>query len=332
MRCGVLLPHFGHRSYPARLLDSLERIEGYGFDSVWVRDHFIYPPELPGDDGTWIDPMVVLAAAAARTRRVVLGTAVLAPYRHPVQLATLLSSLASLAGGDRLIVGLGTGSRTPEMLAAGLPATHRGRLLEEQVDIVRALWSSRSVDHRGGYYQLAGVRLSAEPSLARAQLWYGGITTRAVERAAARFDGLLLSRLPIEVTEQRVALLRRRSAAHGRAAPPVGLVVQASPGRTHQDGMRAVDPAQIIGQSARYLDAEVSSTAGLLVAGAPADLVAGLSELARAGVDHVVLDLRARFADWEDCLALLGEAVLPELRRAGVLAPVPEGVACSTRE
>ncbi|MPZ24965.1 MAG: LLM class flavin-dependent oxidoreductase [Micromonosporaceae bacterium] len=321
MRCGVLLPHFGSRSYPARMLDSLEPIEGFGFDSIWVRDHFLYPPELPGDDGTFVDPIVVLAAAAASTRRVVLGTAVLAPHRHPVHLATLLSSLASLAGGERLIVGLGTGSRTSEMVAAGLPATRRGRLLEEQVDVIRALWTSRTVDHRGPHYRLDQVRLSADESLAHAQLWYGGITTRAVERTVARFDGLLLSRLPIEVTEQRVALLRRRSAAQGRAAPPVGLVVQASPGHTRQEALRAVDVPRIIDQSARYLNAEVTSPAGLLVAGTPADLVAGLSELARAGVDHVVLDMRARFADWEDCLQLVGEAVLPELRRAGVLAP-----------
>lgn len=321
MRCGVLLPHFGDRSYPARLLDSLESLERYGFDSVWVRDHFLYPPELPGDDGTWVDPVVVLAAAAARTHRVVLGTAVLAPHRHPVHLATLLSSLASLAGGERLIVGLGTGSRTPEMLAAGLPATGRGRLLEEQVDLIRSLWSSEPVDHRGGHYRLDRVRLPADESLARTQLWYGGITTRAVERAVARFDGLLLSRLPIDVTEQRIALLRRLCAAHDRATLPVGLVVQASPGRTRQEALRAIDVPQILRQSTRYLKTEVTSPAGLLLAGAPNDLVEGLSELARTGVDHVVLDLRARFADWEDCLQLLGEAVLPELRRAGLLRP-----------
>src|SRR5258705_13016286 len=128
---GVLLPTreavMSGRPETAPMLAMAERAEAVGFDSVWIGDSLTARPRH--------EPLTLLAAVAARTRRVRLGTAVLLPaLRNPVVLAQIVGTLDRVAEG-RLILGVGIAGDTPairhEFAALGIPFERRvGRLLE----------------------------------------------------------------------------------------------------------------------------------------------------------------------------------------------------------
>jgi alkanesulfonate monooxygenase SsuD/methylene tetrahydromethanopterin reductase-like flavin-dependent oxidoreductase (luciferase family) len=117
MRFGLALPHYGF-SLPsgevsvAEVVAWAERAERLGFDSVWVSDHFFYSFARYGGDPTPIpslEPLTTLAAVAAATGRVRIGTLVLcAAFRHPALLAKEVAAIDLLSGG-RLDLGLGAG-------------------------------------------------------------------------------------------------------------------------------------------------------------------------------------------------------------------------------
>ena len=105
---GILLPHFGSEARRERIVEDSVRIENYGFDSVWVRDHLIYHPhEYEDQNRTFIDPFVALSAIAAVTKKITLATGALIPHRNPVHAALLVGSLDFIAGPGRLVIGWG---------------------------------------------------------------------------------------------------------------------------------------------------------------------------------------------------------------------------------
>ena len=105
---------------PRALIDYAERAEALDFDSVWVWDHILLGVDPPFPI---IDSLTLLAAIAARTRKIKLGTGVLVlPLRNPVVLAKELSSLDLIAGG-RLLLGMASGWYKREFDAVGVPFT-----------------------------------------------------------------------------------------------------------------------------------------------------------------------------------------------------------------
>ena len=141
-----------------------ERAEALGFDSVWVGDSILARPRL--------EPLTTLAAAASRTSRVKLGTAVLLPaLRHPVVLANELANLDLLCNG-RLILGLGIAGNNSsierEFTACGVDFRHRIGIFEEGVALMRRLWTEPEVTFHGRHFHLEGVRLGLRPAQSRA--------------------------------------------------------------------------------------------------------------------------------------------------------------------
>lgn len=149
----------------ASLFEWAERAEALGLDGVFVGDRML--PEAANRDGTvyaatMLDPVVALAAIAARTSRIKLGPLVMVvPFRHPIQLAKLTASLDAISGG-RLILGVGTGWNPPEFAALGVPRAERGERLEESLRILRELWSGRSAA-ADRFWKFAGVSLAPLP-------------------------------------------------------------------------------------------------------------------------------------------------------------------------
>src|SRR5690606_37344215 len=120
-------------------------------------------------------PLPALAAVAARTQRLKLGTSVLVlPPRNPVLLARELATVDALSGG-RLLPAGGLGIDAPAELAAmGVARGERAARLEESVAIVRALWSGEPVTRRGRFWSLTGVAIAPRPHRPRLELWLGG--------------------------------------------------------------------------------------------------------------------------------------------------------------
>lgn len=156
-----------------------------GVDSVWIGDSLLAKPRH--------DPITLMAAIAARTERVQIGTAVMLPMlRNPVVLAHQMATLDQIAEG-RVIMGIGTARDVPairdEFEAAGVPFEKRiGRMLE-QMRLCRALWAGGPVDWDGLWTVKQG-ELAPEPyTPGGPKVWSGGGVEAALKRAGRYFDG-----------------------------------------------------------------------------------------------------------------------------------------------
>ncbi|MDA0265127.1 MAG: LLM class flavin-dependent oxidoreductase [Chloroflexi bacterium] len=141
------------------MIELAEGAEGNGFDSVWVGDSILARPRL--------EALSTLAAIAARTQRVRLGTAVFLPaLRNPVVLANEVANLDIISKG-RVTLGVGIASKTPavekEFNACGVSFRHRVSIFEECIAVMRKLWTEPEVTHQGRHFQLDGVTLGLKP-------------------------------------------------------------------------------------------------------------------------------------------------------------------------
>ena len=159
--------------------------EGAGWEAVFVWDHLAFVWGAPA-----ADPWVVLAAIAAETENVSIGTAVTpVARRRPQVLAQTVASLDVLSGG-RVVFGAGLGGVESEFGKFGEPtdAKVRAAKLDEGLDVLRALWSGGEVRHHGEHYTVDGVTLAPRPAQEHVPIWIGGNKQPSLRRAG-RWDG-----------------------------------------------------------------------------------------------------------------------------------------------
>ncbi len=218
---GVLLPTreavMSGRPETASMLAMAERVEAAGFDSVWVGDSLTARPRH--------EPLTLLAAVAARTRRVRLGTGVLLPaLRNPVVLAHVVGTLDRIAEG-RVILGVGIAADTPairkEFAAAGVPWDRRvGRFLET-IEICRALWRQDGASFSGKHFTLQDVTVEPKPHRAGGPpIWIGGSGPTAL-REAARFDAWFPTGPSVDFFADHFPRVQAAARAAGRAPDAV---------------------------------------------------------------------------------------------------------------
>jgi alkanesulfonate monooxygenase SsuD/methylene tetrahydromethanopterin reductase-like flavin-dependent oxidoreductase (luciferase family) len=189
LRIGYLLPtrEAVMQGWPetAPLLALAERAEALGYDAVWVGDSLLARPRH--------DPLTLLAAVAARTRRVMVGTAVFLPaLRNPVVLAHQLATLDRISEG-RLVLGAGIASDVQnirdEFAAAGVPWEARVGRMMEGLRLARALWTGKPVDWDGRWTVKAGVLGPSPQRPGGPPIWLAGSVRAAFGRAARHFEG-----------------------------------------------------------------------------------------------------------------------------------------------
>jgi probable F420-dependent oxidoreductase len=133
------------------VLAMAHRVEALGFDSLWVSDHVLH--DFPDEErqGPW-EGWSLLAALAASTSRITLGTNVLcSSFRNPALLAKMADTVDEISGG-RLILGIGAGWHEPEYRAIGEPFDRRVSRFEEAIQIITGLLREGAVDFEGRYY------------------------------------------------------------------------------------------------------------------------------------------------------------------------------------
>ncbi len=188
-RIGYLLPTreaiMQGRPETGPLLALAERAEKLGYDAVWVGNSLLARPRH--------DPLTLLAAVAARTRKVMVGTAVFLPaLRNPVVLAHQLATLDRISEG-RLVLGAGIATDVAniraEFAAAGVPFEGRVGRMMEGLRLARALWTGEPVDWAGRWPVKEGVLGPTPHRSAGPPIWLAGSVRPAFERAARHFDG-----------------------------------------------------------------------------------------------------------------------------------------------
>ncbi len=134
-RFGLLLPHFGIEASQDLLIEGAQLAERLGLDSLWVRDHLVFHPHgMEGTDRTFIEPLVTPSFLAGVTERIGLGTATVIPFRHPINLAYNVASLAWMTR-RRLDLGIGSGTFDHEFDVIGMGEADRPALMIERLEI-----------------------------------------------------------------------------------------------------------------------------------------------------------------------------------------------------
>ena len=209
--------HGEYRDY----LDLVRLVETEGLDSAWVSEHHF------SEDGYLPSLLPMLAAFAAVTSRIELGTGVvLAPFHDPIRLAEDFAVVDQLSGG-RTICGLGIGWREEEFRAFGIDVSSRTRRLREIVEILRLAWNEKRFDHHGRHYRYEQVSVTPKPARVP-PIMIGGFVDAAIRRAGQIGDGYLSSRAQPERVAQAFEMASEERAKAGHAGPPiVGLLQNA---------------------------------------------------------------------------------------------------------
>lgn len=228
---------FGLTMFPAdtamNVVEVGQAAEDRGFEALLFPEHthipisrrspFPYAPELPAHYSRTLDPFVSLAAVAARTTRLKIGTAVcLVVERDPITLAKEVASLDLISGG-RFLFGIGGGWNREEMENHGTDPRRRWRLLRDRVLAMKAIWANDEAEYHGEFVDFDPIWQWPKPvQEPHPPIWIGGDGPRTLERIVDYCDGWMpigpMLQAPIE---ERMAELRRLAGEAGRACPTV---------------------------------------------------------------------------------------------------------------
>ncbi len=201
---------------PEKMFALAESVEQMGFDSLWVGDHIAF------HGGYFSECLTTLAAFAARTSRLTIGSAVyLLPLRRPGVAAKIAATVDYLSGGGRFVFGVGVGGEGKEEFdLCGVPVNERGARTDEAIQIIRKLWSGQRVSHRGRFWNFEGALQNPPPATPGGPpIWIGGRSEAARRRAALAGDGYVSYLFTAERFAEGMRQILEWAEEAGRALP-----------------------------------------------------------------------------------------------------------------
>ena len=239
MKFGLRYASLGKYANGVAAVELAQAAEEAGFDSMWTVEHVIvprdyqskYPYSPSGRMGSGLedfpipDPLIWLAYVASATRRIKLGTAILIlPQRNPVVTAKAVATLDHLAGGGRVLLGIGVGWLAEEFATLGVPFDDRGPRTDEYVAAMRALWSQQCASFHGRFVNFDNVFCRPLPPERRIPIIVGGDTVHAARRAGRLGDGYFPAR---GASQELFDEMKRAADAAGRDWKQIELTVSA---------------------------------------------------------------------------------------------------------
>jgi probable F420-dependent oxidoreductase len=197
MNVGVVFPQVEIGQDPVAIRDYAQAVEALGYTHILVFDHVLGAnPERPGGwKGPYTfrhvfhEPFVLFGFLAATTRRVELVTGILIlPQRQTALVAKQAAAVDVLSGG-RLRLGVGVGWNAVEFEALGENFKNRGKRVEEQITVMRALWTNELLTFEGQWHRIPDAGINPLPVRRRIPIWMGGESDVVVARAARLADG-----------------------------------------------------------------------------------------------------------------------------------------------
>lgn len=251
MKIGVIYPQTELQGDPEAVRRIGLATEELGYEHLVVYDHVLgashdREPKLSGpytEKQPFHDPFVMFAYLAAITQRIELVTGILIlPQRQTVIVARQAADL-DLLSNERFRLGIGIGWNYVEYDALGQDFHTRGKRVEEQVGLLRKLWSEPLVDFSGEFDRIDRAALNPRPRRT-IPIWLSGFVDVALRRAAAIGDGFIFADGAVDAFEQRTRLRQLLQEA-GRSEADFGL---------HCNMLKAKTPEAVVETASRWRD------------------------------------------------------------------------------
>ena len=273
MNFGLRYASLGRYASGPAAVELAQAAEAAGFDSIWTVEHVVvphgyqsrYPYSETGRMGSGLedlpipDPLIWLAYIASATRTLKLGTAILIlPQRNPVVTAKAVATLDHLAGGRRVLLGIGVGWLAEEFATLGVPFEDRGARTDEYVAAMRTLWSQDRASFTGRFVSFNEVFCRPLPADRKIPIIVGGDTRAAARRAGRLGDGYFPARgAPPELLDE----MRRAAEEAGRNPAEIEITVSAptTPEKIEALARRGVTRVAVPVSSAAGLPAQVKT-------------------------------------------------------------------------
>lgn len=215
MRLGVVLPQPELGPDPVALRDFVQAAEDLGYDyavlyEIILKTHDIVlmDEEHPDSPNDWHDPFVLMGYLAGLTSRLRFTTGVtILPSRPTILVAKQAAGVDRLSGG-RLRLGVSVGWNKGEYRAMGADFGNRGRRIEEQIAVMRELWTKELVTFKGQYHDLENVCLGILPKQQPIPVWIGGYADAVLRRIARIGDGWCVNIVPPDRAEPLIERFR----------------------------------------------------------------------------------------------------------------------------
>jgi probable F420-dependent oxidoreductase len=231
MNLGLVFPQTEFGNDPLAIRDYAQMAEGLGFTHIVAYDHVLGAnPNRPGGwrgpythESAFHEPFVLFSFMAAHTMKIqfVPGVIIL-PQRQTALVAKQAATLDVLSNG-RLRLGVGLGWNEVEYIAMNQDFHTRGRRIEEQVALLRQLWTQPLVTFSGRWHTIPDAGLKPLPIQRPIPIWFGGTVEAAVTRIARLADGWLLNFRAVADARPALDLLDRSLAGAGRSRESFGL-------------------------------------------------------------------------------------------------------------
>jgi probable F420-dependent oxidoreductase len=244
MRIGAVFPQTEIGDDPAAIRDYAQAVEGMGYSHILVYDHVLGASLASRPD--WRGPynaetpfhevFVLYGYLAALTQRVelVIGVLVL-PQRQTALVAKQAAAVDVLSGG-RLRLGVGVGWNMVEYEALNEDFHNRGARCDEQIELMRALWTAPAITFKGRWHTVTDAGIKPLPVQRPIPVWVGGTSEAALRRAGRLGEGWFPQRAPDEQGRAMVESLRRHASAAGRAPESIGIEARLSLGQVPESG------------------------------------------------------------------------------------------------
>lgn len=286
MRFGAVFPQLEIGNDPAAIADFSRAVEAMGFAHLLAYDHVLgttqaqfgkTKPRYTYKD-SFHEPFVLLGFLAGVTKRITLATGIIVlPQRQAALVAKQAAALDVLSGG-RLRLGVGAGWNFVEYEALGMSFEGRGKVYDEQLDVLQKLWTKPLVRFKGKHHQITDAGLNPLPIQRPIPLWFGGQSDAAMRRVARWGEGWIVE--PPPNLEGRALIAKLHAYARRAKRDPktirIDRVMYANEGKLGQ-WRKDIDVYRRMGISEVSLDTQ---RAGFKTVGAHLNALRKFSELA----------------------------------------------------
>jgi probable F420-dependent oxidoreductase len=231
MRIGAIFPQTEIGTDPTAVRDYAQAAEDLGYDHVLVYDHVLgaNPASRPGWRAPYThkdmfhEPFVLAGYLAAVTKKIELATGIIIlPQRQTVLVAKQAAAVDVLSGG-RLRLGIGIGWNEVEYEALGENFHNRGLRSEEQIAVVRALWTQELVTFHGKWHKITDAGLNPLPMQRPIPIWFGGVAEPVLNRIARLGDGWIPLFRPDDKGGVLIEKMRSYAGEAGRDPATIGI-------------------------------------------------------------------------------------------------------------